>query len=495
MANYSYIKPEYLLAKPAWDLVKDCVAGSKAVKLKALAYLPKPDPTNGSKENNERYLALLKRAMFLNVTGRTRQGLIGAVFRKSAETDLPTSIDYIQDNASGDGTSLEQLSKMAIGECLETGRGGFFVDYPMVGDDSGNRPTKAQSAGNYAHIHHYQAEQIINWREDVINGIKKLTMVVFLELYHDDEGDEFTFETKLQYRALTLESGQYRHRLWKEGEDLPVVDGFPTDFNGKPFDHIPFYFYGSESNDACIDKSPLEDLAEVNILHYGNSATVEESGFISSQPTMFFTTDIPQEEFAKWNPNGVQIGATSGYSLGTNGSVTMVQASEGNLARTLMQDKESQMLMIGARIVQQSAQNETAEAARIRYSSDNSVLGTIAGNVSEAVKSALLDVQQYMASATDPESIVFWLNQEFFDEALDAQMILAQVQLWQQGIIAKSDIRTNLRQSAILDADRTDDDIDEEIAKQPPVSGTPVSSNSSSFQNSDSDDDDEVDEP
>lgn len=141
-------------------------------------------------------------------------------------------------------------------------------------------------------------------------------MVVLLEVYNLNDGDEFTFETKLQYRALTLEDGAYRHRVWKEGNNTAVIDTIPKDFSGNAFDHIPFYFYGSESNDACIDRSPLEDLAEVNILHYGNSATVEESGFISSQPTLFFTTDIEQSDFAKWNPNGIQIGSTCGYSLG-----------------------------------------------------------------------------------------------------------------------------------------------------------------------------------
>lgn len=82
MANYAYIKPEYSEAKKSWDLVKDCVTGSRAVKARETVYLPMPDPTNSSEENKARYWALLNRAMFLNVTGRTRQGLIGAVFRK-----------------------------------------------------------------------------------------------------------------------------------------------------------------------------------------------------------------------------------------------------------------------------------------------------------------------------------------------------------------------------------------------------------------------------
>lgn len=472
MATYENKRREYNDAVESWQLVKDCVAGSRAVKDRGITYLPMPDPTNDSDENVERYGALIKRAMFLNVTGRTRQGLIGAVFRKTAEVDLPVSIEYLLENASGDGTSLEQLSKEAVGEDLDTGRGGLFVDYPTSGTPDGVRPTRAQTAGKNAHIHLYEAMHIINWREDVIGGVRKLTMVVLSEQYNDDElTDEFSFDVKHQYRALTLEDGVYRHRMWHEGDpyNAPQLDVYPTDYKGKQFDHIPFYFFGAESNDARIDKSPLEDLAAVNILHYGNSATVEESGFISSQPTLFFTTDISQEEFEKWNPNGIQIGSTRGYALGRQGQANLVQANESQLALKLMQEKENQMLMIGARIVQQSGQNETAEAARIRYSSDNSVLGTIAGNVSEAMKLALLDAQLYMAGTSDVNGTVFWLNQEFFDEAMDAQMILAQIQLWQQGFIAKSDLRTNLRQAAIIEADRSDDDIDADRENDPPV--------------------------
>jgi len=471
MANYEHVRPEYTEAAKSWQLVKDCVAGSKAVKKQSTLYLPMPDPTNTDEDNVARYEALLKRAMFLNVTGRTEQGLIGAVFRKTAEVDLPDSVKYLIENASGDGTSLEQLSKESSGENLETGRGGFFVDYPPLNAPEGTRPTRAQTAGRFAHIHFYDAFSIINWREDVIDGVRRLTMVVLAECYNDDESDEFSFTTKKQYRALTLEEGKYRHRLWHEGDpyETPFLDVLPTDYTGKPFDHIPFHFFGAQSNDSRIDKAPLEDLAEVNILHYGNSATVEESGFISSQPTLFFTTDIAQDEFEKWNPHGIQVGSTRGYALGKTGTAIMVQASESQLALKLMQEKENQMLMIGARIVQQSGQNETAEAARIRYSSDNSVLGTIAGNISEALKLAILDAQLYMAGIADAAKTTFWLNQEFFDETMDAQMILAQVQLWQQGFIAKKDLRVNLRQAGVIEADRSDDDIDADRENEPPV--------------------------
>lgn len=467
MPNYSATRQEYNDALPSWRLVKRCVAGAREVR-KHDEYLPMPDPTNQSAENLERYRQLKKRAMFLNVTGRTRTGLLGAVFRKTAEVQLPSGVQYLLENASGDGTSLEQLSKEAVGECLDTGRGGFLTDYPKLEGESGRPRTAAESAGNQAWVHHYPAESIINWREDVVQGCKRLTLVVLRELINKPSEDGFTFDPVEQYRALFLEGGVYKQRVYNE-EAPNGEESIPADQAGQVFDHIPFHFYGAENNDASVDKGPLEDIADVNILHYGNSATVEEAGFISSQPTLFMTTSITPEDFAKFNPNGVHIGSRRGINLGAQGSATMLQAKETQLALELMRDKQDQMLMIGARIVQKGGGAETAEAVRIRYSSDNSVLGTIAGNVSEALKLAILDAERFMIGQPDLAGTVFWLNQEFFDEAMDAQMILAQVQLWQQGIIAKKDLRTNLRQAGTIESDRTDDDIDDDIEAQPPV--------------------------
>lgn len=474
MANYEFQRPEYVEAQAAWTLVRDCVKGSKAIKAQGIIYLPMPNPDDKSDRNKARYYALLKRAMFLNVTARTKVGLIGAVFRKTAEVSLPDEISYLQDNASGNGQQLEQLAKRSVGEVLESGRAGIFTDYATIDTSNILNTVKAATDGQKAYMHLYIADNIINWREDVINGVSCLVLVVLQENYTDVADDGFTFTTQLQYRALTLENGVYRHRLFRNGET--IVDSIPTDYNGKPFDHIPFHFIGSEDNDSTIDKAPLEDLAEVNILHYGNSATVEESGFISSQPTLFFTTDIAQDEFEKWNPNGIQVGSTSGYSLGKQGQANLVQAEESQLALKLMEQKESQMLMIGARIVQGAGQAETAEAVRIRYSSDNSILGTVAGNVSDAIKNAITDALLYMKGDSNADDVTYWLNQEFFPETMAAQDILAQIQLWQKGIIAKSDIRTSLRQADLLDADRSDDEIDTELQDEPPIQGDALGS-------------------
>lgn len=469
MANNFTPRPEYSLALPSWQLVKRCVKGAREVRLYP-QYLPMPDPTDTSERNLERYAQYRKRAMFLNVTGRTKQGLLGAVFRKTAELTLPTLVEYLKENASGDGTSLEQLSKAAVGECLDTARGGFLVDYPKM-EPGQTVSSVAEAAHKRAMIHMYGAEQIIDWDTDVVKGVSTLVYVNLAENVSEFDRDTLTRTTSCQNRVLLIVEGRYVHRVYDETGTI-IYDEMPTDHAGRPFDHIPFSFFGAENNDSEIDRSPLEDIADVNILHYGNSATVEESGFISSQPTLFITTDLDNDTFAKFNPNGMAVGSTRGHVLGKTGSATLVQATESQLARTLMKDKEDQMLMIGARIVQAGSGAETAEAVRIRYTSDNSVLSTIAGNVSEAIKKAILDAERFMMPEPDSEGTVFWLNQAFFDETMTSQDILAQVQLWQQGFIAKKDVRINLRQGGVLEADRSDDDIEDDLqADGPGVTG------------------------
>jgi len=260
MPNYSAVRAEYTEALPGWQLVKRCVAGPREVR-KYDEYLPMPDPLNLSQENKERYQQLKRRAMFLNVTGRTRTGLMGAVFRKTAEVELPAAINYLLENVSGDGASLEQLCKEATGECLETGRGGFLVDYPKVQMPEGQTSlTVAQAAKARAYVHFYPAETIVNWREDVIDGVKRLTLVVLHEKINEPTEDGFEFTAKDQYRALMLIGGRYIQRVYSEDQQ-DGEESEPKDKTGKTFDHIPFHFFGAQNNDASIDKAPLEDLA------------------------------------------------------------------------------------------------------------------------------------------------------------------------------------------------------------------------------------------
>jgi hypothetical protein len=72
--------------------------------------------------------------------------------------------------------------------------------------------------------------------------------------------------------------------------------------------------------------------------------------------------------------------------------------------------------------------------------------------------------------APDTE-IVYEMNREFYAKTADPQLIVAQIQLLDRGVIAMQDVRYTLREHGVLSPDRTDEDIDAEAEEQDMAAG------------------------
>ena len=450
--------PDYRLYQNVWARTRDSVKGSVAIKDKKYQYLPVPD--NKSLDDARgietvRYKQYIKRAVFTNFTGRTKNALVGAAFRKKPMYELPEAIDYLLEDATGDGLSLIQLAKDELSNLLETGRSILLVDYPSSDDSlSLEDVTRLDMRAN---IVPYTAEQCVNWKTEVINGRKQLVLCVLAEM-HDDGKDEFDHEAKAQYRVLRLREDGYTQQIYRDEE--PITDEFyPTKADGSKWDEIPLIFVGSKNNDATIDDAPLADIAEVNVAHYRNSADYEESCFITGQPTLFITHSLTAEQFEEYNPDGIKLGARAGHVLGETGSATMLQASPNQLVMEAMRAKESQMVAIGARIITDRGGNETAEGARIRFASENSVLGDIVSNLSEGITKAIGWVMEFMGAQGDYE---FEINKEFYDKSVDPQMIMSMVTLLDRNLIGDQDIFRRLQSAGLIESYRTLDEVRQE---------------------------------
>jgi len=289
-----------------WQKVRDCDEGSDAIKKRSkgdsktstltgrpgTAYLPAPNATDVSAENIEQYEAYLERAGFVNFTGHTKEGMLGLVFRKETLCELPPSIDYLKDNANGGGLSSDQMIKDVAGDVLGLGRYGLLVDYPQAPPELTEDAVRQLNLR--ANILAYPAETVINWRTETFGGVNMLTMVVLREPT-EKQVDEFSFTEVMYHRVLLLKDGVYVQNLYNEegklvvyktgevdedGEYIFSGDMVPRNFEGGVWNEIPFMFVGSINNDPTVDKSPLYDIAEVNIAHYRNSADYEESSFL-----------------------------------------------------------------------------------------------------------------------------------------------------------------------------------------------------------------------
>lgn len=431
--------PEYVRLAPRWQEVDHVV--DSTVKEAGELYLPMPGkaPTpqglsdkaliawqNQYAGSIERYNQYLKRALFYNFTKRTLDAVLGGIYRKAPSIELPSALQYLLTNADGAGVTLVQQSKDATEWLYRHGRCGLLVDMPPA--NGAVSVADNLSGKQVPRIAAYSAHDIINWHTRRVGSGVITDMVVLRESYERQE-DAFTFQVHYQYRVLRLDAaGLYVQEVYR---DEALVESFEPLEAGKRMPFIPFFWGGARNNDFTPDESPIYDLAQVNLGHYRNSADLEESSFILSQPTPVVAPGkgMSGQQWNEANPLGIKVGANYGVNVGEGGNMFLLQADANNLARELMKDKEAQAIMLGAQLIT-TASNQTAEAARYQASADSSVMATIAENTSAMYAAALRQCARFVGA--NPDEVVFALSKEFYMQQMTAQ----DAQQWMAAVMA-----------------------------------------------------------
>ena len=479
MNGVEFKRNDYLFALRKWTLIRDVNEGD--IKLKDHdynvqnitssagyqsgyldqygkredSYLRRVSPKDTSDENRLRNAQYIKCAVFLNATRHTKSGMSGMVFRTKPIVDLGPNVDYLMDNIDGNGMKLVQQVKSTTDNTISVGRHGLLVDFVS---SEGSSSVSDVANGNKAYITEYSAEQITNWKTESFGSINKLSMVV-LEEYKDEAVGDFETEIRLSHRVLKLVDGLYVVEIHSNsvvsGENKEFVDTFePLDGKGNRLDYIPFVFVGSENNDYDIDMAPLYDIAVVNVGHYRNSADVEENSFFASQMTL--TATGMTESWIKdvWKGQA-QVGSRAVLTGPDGANFGSIQANESNLARSLMEDKQKQMVQLGAKLIEPSSSVKTATQSQIDSADNSSVLSNIADNVEDAYITCISWVQMFM---NDPSDFEFAMNKKFGVSSLGAQEIVALLNTWQTGGISYDTFFKNLQKGEIISSDKTLDE-------------------------------------
>ena len=447
-----------------WARNRAACAGQDAVKLASTDFLPDDSATDRSIEARSRYLRYLLRAVWMPVSGYTKQGLIGMMSRRPAEVELPAQIEYAKENADGAGLSLEQMAKLALAEVIEVGRLGLLVDYPAA--EPGLSAEQVAQMGLSARITIYKAESIDNWKLANIGGALRLVMVKLCEIA-EIEKDEYLLAEEKRYRVLRLKDGVYTQTLYNDKEEQIGEVLTPRQSNGQPWEHIPFQIIGATTNSPEVDQSLISGIVDLNTAHYQMSADSAKNLHIHSGGTLVIASSMSNEQWKEANPQGVTVGADQGLFLGDTGSATLLQLDPASAVEEKLRSLETQMVAVGAHLISDTNGLQTAEAARIDASGRASSLSTAVGNVSEGIEAALEDMTLFMGG--DPAQVKYKLNQQFYPDNVDAQTIMAMIQLLDRQVVAVQDVRTKLRGGGLIAQNRTDEEIDGEVLDVEPL--------------------------
>lgn len=436
---------------PRWQMVRDASEGEVAVKAAGTEYLPKLDKQTATQYNGYRM-----RALFFEATRRTLNGLVGMVTKKmpTIEAIESTKEGFLQ-SVTKDGQSIVALISIVMREVLMLNKYGIMADLPAVI----SKDAEPWLIG-------YTAESMINWEFGINQFGKKalIRMVLEEDFEESDPTDRFKRTSKKQWRVLEmvdrlaaevdLLDSQWKHivmpkqppgtfdiyqvQVWRfkkdsvltataadaaGSEEFILHDMFFPAFQGTGMDKLPFVIVTAEDEDKEAQKPPLEGLASVNMSHYRTSADLEHGRHFTALPTPYVIGLSEQQ--------ALTIGSSEAWVI-TGASANEVEVGmlefkgEGLKAlETGMQEKQSQMAILGARLLEESKKApEAFETHQLRGAGEHSILAAVTNGVSEGINEALVFMFEWDPSLGE---MTIQLNTDFISLGMTPQFLTALV--------------------------------------------------------------------
>ncbi len=454
MENINYQHPDYVKNLPIWKKCRDVVEGEDQIHAEREMYLKKL-----SDEPDDSYNVRLENATFYDATSRTVEGMQGMLYRKPYKLEPDDESDNeLLINVDGSGRTLPEFLRLLSFEAEVVGRFGLLSDQEDT--ELGATVADLERNGIRPNILLYKAESIINWRYDVVNGQRQLSLVVLKE-----DRDEYVNEienTKLsQYRRLDIEDGKYRVCIFQSDSKEKTMftqvgeDVYPK-INGKNFDYIPFDIYP----DTDIKKAPILGLVNMNLSHYRTTARHEDclsrlvptlcvSGWVPENGESFYLGSVMAKCFPESD--------TKAYILEPSGKFEALSDS--------LSAKERRMAVLGSRmLVEDKKQAEAAETANIRRMGDVATLSSLSIELSNIMTIAINRMFEWAGQSVE---IKLTINRDFMAADLSPQLLLAMLTAVQSGEMSSQTFFDNMQKGELVTDGVTYEEEHERIDSKP----------------------------
>jgi hypothetical protein len=266
-----------------------------------------------------------------------------------------------------------------------------------------------------------------------------------------DRDDSSEYDNRLVYRVQIYK--RVNNKVGKDTFEL-LEDVIPRRSGGKPFDYIPFRMLGIVGSNMDVDKSPILDLANVNLSHYRSSADLEHGRHWTAVPT-------PWAAGFELGPDDVlKVGSSTAWVTENPQARAGYLEFSGNGLSSLenaLKEKQHIMAVLGARLLdEQKREAETAEALRLRQSGDNSVLSVVATSVSQAFEDVMRFVLDWKSGSRDGD-ISISVNTDFLAISMDSKMLVSLMTALQAGDISWDTFFYNMSRGELVPEGRTAD--------------------------------------
>lgn len=424
--------PEYDAMSEEWCSIRDAHRGSKWVKSLYDKYLP---PTSGmyptwnpAKKGNclggmkdaqlSKYLCYVNRAEFPDSMTTMCDTAMGLLWNKDATIELPKRMQYLIDNATAAGESIQEFMMRVTAEQLLVQRCGVMIDMP-----AGKRKGPPNP-----YLCLYNAESIINW--DAGSRTQKAYAMLNLVVLNESSDrkiakadDPFGHEWVESYRVLSLgpvatyeDEGAYKYGVFTKSGFQESLMQVPTIY-GKALPFIPFYFINGTNCLPCVERPRASALAEKCFSSYRTSADYEQQGHEQSQETLVLEGGDEKKTYAIGSGAVLTPGAgQKAYFIGLMG------AGMPEMAK-MFQNKQVELMQMSGQLVDvRSLQRESGEALSTRVAGQTATLATLAKTLGAGMTRCLRDLALLLGE--DPKAVRIKPNTNFISPELFAKTLV-----------------------------------------------------------------------
>lgn len=442
-----------------WTICRDTYRGERVVKEKTTTYLP---PTSGMVADGmtavgsvgyESYRAYKMRAVFHEFVADAVETLLGMMWNKPPQIEVPKALEPLLENASLSGEGLEQLLRRINEHQLVSGRLGILADLPEKPDPANPLP----------YIALYPTEAILNWddgrRED---GRDSLNLVV-LDESEEERTADFTWQRVEKYRVLMLgdviakaedtkNEGVYRAGQFRSTAYVDEKMIAPS-IRGTTLDHIPFVFINTKDVVSKPDDPPLLGLARLSLAIYRGEADYRQALFMQGQDTLVVIGGDEEKSY--------RIGANSSIVLKQGGDAKFIGVQATGLTEmrnALENDKTLAQQKAGNLVDTRSKAKESGEAMSTRLGAQTATLNQIALTGAYALEQILRSISVW--AGANPDEVVVTPNLEFETLAMTGTELVELMSAKNLGApISQQTIHRNMQSRGL-----TEMDLEEELA-------------------------------
>ena len=412
-----------------WGLIEDLKEGTYKIRSEHRKYLPQLE-----REVDDSYDRRLSRSNVVPFMQRIEKMLAGMLVRK------PVRLDGVSDlvreqlfDVSLEGDDLNVWLYTTARTVISYGHCGVLVDAPKDGDKV--RPYWVT----------YEPKNILGWRTEVIDGVRQLTQLRLMEQVVEPDGK---YGEKIVKQLRVLEPGRFEiHRKDKKGEYKLHDEG---EMSIK--DKIPFSVAYSNRVGYYESRSPLYDIAELNLKHYQIQSDLDNILHISSVPLLAV--------FGYPNSDEITTGPSEALSLPPESRMEYISPSSDSYESQFrrLEDLKDQINTLSlAAVLGQKLVGESAEAKRIDRSQNDSTMMVVAQQMQDLIDNCLKFHSEYL---NEPNAGSSFVNRDFVTARLEPQEIQSLLALFTAGTISQETLLTQLSSGEILGDDF---DVEEEV--------------------------------